>query len=121
MKVLADSSVWIDHLRHGEPELSRMLGEGLVHTHSAVIGELACGSIRGRDQFLRHLQLLPHAAECHPKEALHLLEGAKLWGLGLSWVDVLLLAACRLSHARLWTKDAALAQAANKLDVGFSI
>ena len=36
------------------------------------------------------------------------------------WVDVLLLAACRLSHARLWTKDAALAQTARRMDVGFS-
>ena len=121
MKVLADSSVWIDHLRQGEPDLSRMLGEGLVQTHSAVIGELACGSIHGRDQFLRFLQLLPRTAECRPEEALHLLEEAKLWGIGLSWVDLLLLAACRLSHAHLWTKDAILAQTARKLDVGFSI
>ena len=43
--VLVDTSVWVDHLRRGDAELSRRLEEGVVMTHRLVIEELACGSM----------------------------------------------------------------------------
>ena len=41
--MLVDTSVWIDHLRHGETELTAALQAGRVDMHPFVVGELACG------------------------------------------------------------------------------
>lgn len=120
MRVLVDSSVWIDHLRRGEPDLVRLLEAGRVVTHPAVIGELACGSLRKRESFLRHITLLPVLAEGRADEALHLLEEHRLWGRGLGWVDILLLTSCRISNTRIWTRDRGLRVAAAALAVSHS-
>jgi len=50
--VVVDTSVWVNHLRHGEPNLERLLNDGEVMCHPCVIGELACGSIRNRTEIL---------------------------------------------------------------------
>lgn len=39
MMVLADTSVWIDHFRRGEPELMERLRLGEIVIHSAVISD----------------------------------------------------------------------------------
>lgn len=39
--ILVDTSVWIDHLRRNDAELTRLLDMGQVLTHRFVIGELA--------------------------------------------------------------------------------
>ena len=44
--ILVDTSVWIDHLRSGEPDLAAALGDGLVMMHPFVLGELACGNLQ---------------------------------------------------------------------------
>ncbi len=56
---LVDTSVWIDHLRASSTALARLLERGEVLCHPAVIGELACGSLRQRRQTLALLTLLP--------------------------------------------------------------
>lgn len=119
MKVLVDTSVWIDHLRRSEPELGRLLEAGVVVIQSAVIGELACGTLRDRDRVLGDLQRLPSLPEPRADEALHLVQRYRLWGRGLSWTDVLLLASCRLGGASLFTRDRALKAAAKDLDLEF--
>ncbi len=48
MNILVDTSVWIDHLHRASPELRETLESGVVVTHSAVIGELACGNMANR-------------------------------------------------------------------------
>ena len=45
------------------------------------------------------------------------IEGHRLMGKGLGWVDVHLLAAAVVSRETLWTKDRQLAEAANRLGV----
>nr|MBA2670032.1 type II toxin-antitoxin system VapC family toxin [Gemmatimonadota bacterium] len=44
--ILTDTSVWIDHLRAGDPALSALLEQGRVLVHPFVLGELACGNLR---------------------------------------------------------------------------
>ncbi|MBL9126441.1 MAG: PIN domain-containing protein [Verrucomicrobiales bacterium] len=120
MKVLVDTSVWIDHLRRGDPLLVELLTAGHIVVHSAVIGELACGTLRERDRVLRDLQRLPGLPEPRPEEALHLVGCYQLWGRGLGWMDILLLASCRLGNAILWTRDRALNAAAAELGLAYS-
>ena len=110
--VLVDTSVWIDHLRRGSAELSTLLDQGAVLCHPFVIGELACGNLRRRDEILGHLQALPEAVTAEHDEVLHLVREHRLHGQGIGWVDAHLLASARLSGCRLWTRDRALATAA---------
>lgn len=119
MKVLVDSSVWIDHFHRADSRLQDCLGSGQVWTHSVVIGELAAGRLRQRSEILRHLRKLPRADDIDLTEGLHLLEEHDLMGRGLSWSDVQLLAAARIDGLRLWTHDRALAKAATELALSF--
>ena len=58
--MLVDTSVWIDHLRHSDAELVKLLLEGQVLVHPWVVGELACGNLQDRKLVvLDLLQSLP--------------------------------------------------------------
>lgn len=117
MTVLADTSVWVAHFRHSEPKLAVCLSDGVVVMHPWISGELACGNLKDRRAILAHLGVLPSVKVASDKEALALLEDRKLWGRGLGWVDVHLLASAVLSGCRLWTFDKQLARAANELGI----
>ena len=112
--ILADTSVWVEHLRHGLPRLATLLQGGEVLIHPWVIGELACGNLRNRSQVLELLQGLPTATVASDAEVLLLIEREQLMGRGIGYVDVHLLAAARLSHCRLWTQDRRLAAVAQE-------
>jgi predicted nucleic acid-binding protein len=112
--VLADTSVWIQHFRLREPALADCLGEGVVLMHPFVAGELACGNLKNRAAILSDLQALPQAAVASHAEVLRLIEERPLWGRGLGWIDIHLLAAALLSDCGLWTLDKRLARAAKE-------
>ena len=59
--ILVDTSVWVDHLRKGDRGLAELLTASNVLMHPFVIGELACGNLRTRDQILALLKDLPRA------------------------------------------------------------
>lgn len=107
---LVDTSVWIAHLRSPQPELIRLLTAHQVLVHSAVIGELACGNLPNRSVFIQDLVLLPKAIEASAHETLELIERRRLYGKGLGWVDLQLLASASLSNAELLTYDKTLAR-----------
>ena len=117
MRILVDTSVWIDHFHRTEPRLQACLQAGQVWTHAVVIGELAAGRLKQRADILRHLQKLERAEEIDLDEGLHFLDAHSLAGRGLSWSDVQLLAAARIDGLRLWTRDRALRKAATELDL----
>ena len=113
--VLTDTSVWIEHLRHGESSLSSRLTDGLVLMHPFVSGELACGSLKDRPEFLFFLSALPAAKLATHSEVMTLMEKHRLWGRGLGLVDLHLLASAILSNCHFWTFDNKLARAAAEL------
>lgn len=113
--VLADTSVWIEHLRRGYPRLAGRLSEGLVLMHPFVSGELACGNLKNRAAILSHLRALPAAKPASNVEVLQLIEDRRLWGRGLGWIDAHLLASALLSNCPFWTLDTRLARAAAEL------
>ena len=104
--ILVDTSVWIDHLRHGDVELTRLLNTGQVLTHRFVIGELALGSLQNRNIVLTTLQNLSQVTVASDEEVLHFIESHGLFGTGIGYIAAHLLAAVRLSPgAWLWTRD----------------
>lgn len=119
MKVLVDTSVWIDFLRGGDRDMAELLDRDAVEMHPFVLGELACGNIGNRKRFFEEIAALPHALPAQDGEVLNFLESNRLYGLGLNWVDVHLLASALISGALLWTRDKPLGKAAEKLRIAF--
>ena len=112
---LVDTSVWVNHLRRGDDELRALLDAGEVFCHPFIIGELACGSIAKRSEVLDLLKALPQSMIAEHDEVMHFLNQRLLYGRGLGWIDLHLLASASLSKARLWTTDRPLKRAAEDL------
>lgn len=115
--MLVDTSVWVDHFRHGNATLAACLERGDVWGHPFVIGELACGNLARRDEVLHLLAALPQAPEARHAEVLTLLESHHLMGRGIGWIDVHLLASAKLGHTTIWTLDRRLASVAQELGI----
>ena len=115
--ILVDTSVWVDHLRHGEGLLHDLLSSGQVVTHPFIIGELSCGNLRHRSDILGLLEALPQVDLASHAEVLHLVNARGLHGKGLGWIDVHILASSLLSRTALWTKDRRLAAVAKALHI----
>ena len=108
--MLADTSVWIDHFRHGNTRLRDELEAGEVVTHEFVIGELACGNLRNRSEILGLITSLPSVTTVPHDEVLELVTRRKLMGRGLGWIDMHLLAASVVAGIPLFTLDKRLAR-----------
>lgn len=92
-----------------------------VSVHPMVIGELALGTISGRETFLSLLAALPASGEATHEEVLDFVAERRLHGKGLSLVDAHLLASVVLSEGTLlWTRDRRLTDAAIDLGLGWS-
>jgi predicted nucleic acid-binding protein len=104
--ILVDTSVWVDHLRRGDPGLVDLLERSIVIVHPFVVGEIACGSLHNREAILELLQDLPAAAVAEGDEVLRFIDSHVLHGKGIGYVDVHLLASVALTEgARIWTRD----------------
>lgn len=115
--MLVDTSVWIDHLRNDREDLRARLEAGDVVCHPFILGELACGTIRKRDELLSLLAALSQVAVAEHDEVMQLLDTHQLMGKGLGWIDAHVLASARLAGVTLWTLDGPLKRAAQKLGV----
>ena len=103
--ILVDTSVWVGHLRQGNPRLANLLENEEVLCHPFVIGELALGNLSARKEIIEALQALPGAKKATDTEVLRFVEDWNLWGKGVGWVDAHLLVSARLSASELWTVD----------------
>ena len=117
--VIVDTSIWVAHLRQGSRHLEELLLDVQVACHPLIIGELACGSIRNRDELLTLLQTLPIVPTVNLDELLYFIEQNRLMGMGLGFVEMHLLASAKLSEIPLWTTDKKLKSAAIDLEVAY--
>jgi predicted nucleic acid-binding protein len=113
--ILVDTSVWVDHLRRGDAQLADLLKSNAVIMHPFVVGEIACGSLLDRALTLDLLLNLPAALVAEPDEALVYLDQHSLYGKGIGYVDVHLLASAAISGAKFWTRDKRLRMVAQEL------
>jgi predicted nucleic acid-binding protein len=114
--ILVDTSVWVDHLRRGNALVGDLLGAGQVLIHPFVIGEVALGERRQRKAILAALSDLPRAQVATDGEAMSFIASHGLYGRGVGYVAVRLLAAVRLTAgAALWTNDRRLRAIADSL------
>jgi len=121
MSVLVDTSVWIDHFRHGNAVLAALLEMDMTIIHPMVIAEIACGTPpEPRAQTLANLGLLPASERPALTEIMDFIEREKLYGLGCGLIDITLLASALLTPgAQLWTLDKRLANLAHRFGIAF--
>jgi hypothetical protein len=119
--ILVDTSVWVDHLRRGDPGLVALLERAAVVMHPFVMGEIACGSLKDRQSLLELLHDLPGAVIATDDEAMQFIERHRLYGKGIGYIDVHLLASVALTGgAQLWTRDQRLRQVAATMGFAYS-
>jgi predicted nucleic acid-binding protein len=120
--ILADTSVWIDYLRQGEPLMVEKLRQGQIVMHGMVLGELAIGTFKNRQLLLKRWKSLPMIQVATDEQVLELLETHQLMGRGIGWIDLHLLAAVSLgSNLQLWTRDKRLKTIAEDLNLASSL
>ena len=121
MNVLVDTSVWIDHFRHGNDDLVNLLGRDQVLTHPMVILEIACGTPPApRLQTINNMELLRLCNQVSMAEAMAFIEQEALYGLGCGLVDIMLLASTLITPgSSIWTLDKRLMILAERFDVAY--
>lgn len=120
--ILADTSVWIDHLRSGNRELRQHLNQGQVVIHPFIIAELALGSLLERTKTLALLDLLPQLRMAQLSEVRLMIEARRLYSLGIGLTDAHLIASVFInSSTLLWTRDTRLRTVAEGLGIHASL
>lgn len=116
--IVVDSSIWIDHLRSTEQGLASLLSSRRVLMHPFVLGEIALGNFAQRRELISNLSRLREAPVASHKELLAFVEGERLFGAGIGYVDAHLLAStCLLPGAYIWTRDKRLAAVADRMGI----
>ena len=119
MVILADTSVWIDHFKRPDQTLQHLIQSGKLCGHPFVTGELAAGSLHVRHRMIYLLRSIPQLDQVQEEHFYELVETAQLNGLGLSFVDIHLLAAAKMGKVLLWTRDKRLHARAGIMGLAF--
>jgi len=117
--ILVDTSVWIRHFRSTNAALVTLLDENRVAMHDFVIGELACGQLKHREEIVSLIGALPRFETLPHQDVLYLVNSRKLYGTGIGWIDTHLLASTLDVGARIWSFDKSLENVAQKLSIHF--
>jgi predicted nucleic acid-binding protein len=120
--ILVDTSVWVDHLRHGNRILVDALNNGQVLMHPFVLGEISLGQLKQRATILQAMGNLPMVQIATDGEVSHLVERHRLFGLGIGYIDAHLLTAVHLTTgSALWTQDKRLLTVSHKLGIAYAL
>jgi predicted nucleic acid-binding protein len=116
--ILADTSIWVDHLALGDETMASLLDAEAILMHPFIAGEIALGSLPRRAEILSSLAKLPKAVVADTAEVLFFIERNKIFGAGVGYVDAHLLVAATLTpDVRLWTRDKKLRTVAERLAI----
>ena len=122
--VLVDTSVWIRFVANRVPfaqELDRLLAIDEVAGHEMIYGELLVGGHGERQELLAAYELIHQVCTIPHRDVIEFVRHRSLYGRGVGWVDVHLLASALVSHLRLWTVDSHLHSLASELGVSYRL
>jgi predicted nucleic acid-binding protein len=98
--------------------MRKLLNEGQIVIHPAIIAELALGSLQNRTRTLALLDLLPQVQVAQLSEVRRMIEARRLYSLGVGLTDAQLIAAVFINPSTLlWTRDKRLRKAAEGLRI----
>jgi predicted nucleic acid-binding protein len=120
--ILVDTSVWIRFLANRAPyatELDKLLGLDEVTGHELVYGELLIGDRGGRRKLLAAYEQMHQATIVPHSDVVAFVRDRDLYGRGVGWIDIHLLASALVGRLRLWTADPRFAAVAKKLGVAY--
>ncbi len=120
--VLVDTSVWIRFLANRAPyalELDRLLGLDEVAGHELVYGELLIGDPGGRSKLLAAYEQMHQASTVPHREVVAFVRDRRLYGRGVGWIDMHLLASAMVGRLQLWTVDPRFVAVAKELGVAY--
>jgi predicted nucleic acid-binding protein len=107
--ILADTSIWVDHLRNRNPEMEKYLGQGQIIMHPFIVAELSVDSLRNRQTTLGAMESLLQAKVAALPEVRHMIEAQTLYSKGIGLTDAHLVASCLITPGtHLWTRNLAL-------------
>jgi predicted nucleic acid-binding protein len=116
--ILADTSIWVDHLRSRNPEMERRLSRGQIVMHPFIVAEISLGSLHNRQKMLDDLESLLEVNVAALNEVRHMIESHSLYSRGIGLTDAHLIASClMMPGTQLWTRDSALEKVAAALGI----
>ena len=116
--ILADTSVWVDHLRAGNPRMQELLDSEQVIMHPMIVAELGLGSLHQRAKTLAELDGLLEVKVAQLSEVRSMIEAHRLYAKGIGLIDAHLVASCLITPGtQLWTRDTALKSVAKAVGV----
>ena len=122
--VLVDTSVWIRFLAGRAPfasGLDELLGRDEVVGHEMVFGELLIGDLGGgRRNLLEAYAQMHHANTVAHPEVVEFVRARRLFGRGVGWIDVNILASAVVGGFQMWTADPRFSTLADELRVAYS-
>jgi predicted nucleic acid-binding protein len=119
--ILADTSIWVDHLRGRNPEMERRLSRGQIVMHPFVVAEIALGSLHSRRARLDDMDALLEVKVARLNEVRNMIEAHSLYSRGIGLTDACLIASCLMTPGtQLWTRDAAMERVAKALGISVS-
>jgi hypothetical protein len=122
VSVLVDTSVWIRFLANRRPYaagLDDLLGRDEVVGHELVYGELLIGDLGGRTRLLEDYARMQQARLVPHGEVVEFVRSRRLYGRGVGWVDIHLLASATVERLLVWTADAPLGALAAELQLAY--
>ncbi|HEY1803982.1 MAG TPA: type II toxin-antitoxin system VapC family toxin [Terracidiphilus sp.] len=116
--ILADTTIWIDHLRRNDSQMQKLLDTGHVLMHPFVVAEMALGSMRNPGITLSDLDGLLTVSVAELSEVRRMIEARGLYARGIGLTDAHLVASCLITPGtQLWTRDAALKAVAKTVGI----
>lgn len=116
--ILADTSVWIDHLRTGDLRMQELLDGEQIIMHPMIVAELGLGQLRQRARTLAELDGLLEVKAAQLSEVRRMIEVRRLHGKGICLIDAHLVASCLIAPGtQLWTRDSALKGVAKAIGI----
>lgn len=119
--ILADTSVWIDHLRAPNPGMVKLLDLGQIVMHPFIVAEIALGSLKNRRAVFEDMESLLEVQVAQLSEVRRMIEVRSLYSRGIGLTDAHLLASTLITPSTsLWTLDTRLRTIAAELGIGVS-
>ncbi len=116
--ILADTTIWIDHLRRHNAQMRGLLNSGQVLMHPFIVAELALGSFRDRAGTLAALDAILKVRVAQLSDLRQMIEAHRLYAKGVGLTDAHLVASCLIAPGtKLWTRDKTLRAVAQALGI----
>jgi len=118
MKVLIDSSIWIEHFKKQNELIPDLITRNLIVTHPLIIAEIALGTPKNKKIILEIMKELNQTEQATTEEVLEFIEKENIAGQGCGATDIFLLTSAIITkNTAIWTLDKNLMKLTERFNV----